>query len=49
MKFRELEIVYLWNQIKEADPSTRFRMPDSAAYLAGASTTLFPSKITVST
>lgn len=32
-----------------ADPSTRLRTPDSAAYLASASATLSPSRTTVST
>lgn len=39
----------LRNQLKEADPSTRVRTPDSAAYLASASATLSPSRTTVST
>jgi hypothetical protein len=40
---------HLRNQLREEDPSTRLRTPDSAAYLTSASTTPSPSRTTVST
>ena len=40
---------HLRNQLSVADPSTRLRTPDSAAYFTSASATLSPSRTTVST